>query len=237
MKIIADTHCHTIASTHAYSTVTELVYEMCIRDSCVHDLSDHPDHLLNLYEECRKNQNTELPILFASTSKITFPGAGVAAMAAGDETLAVLREHLSFQTIGPDKLNQLRHIHFLKDMDGIREHMKKHRALIEPKFNVVLQHLNLGLSDKGIATWTQPKGGYFISVDVMEGCAKRVVQLCKEAGVIMTDAGATYPYGKDPKDSNIRVAPTYPPIYELEQAMNLFCICVELAAVEKLLDQ
>lgn len=204
---------------------------------CVHDLSDHPDHLLNLYEECRKNQNTELPIFFASTSKITFPGAGVAAMAAGNETLAVLREHLSFQTIGPDKLNQLRHIHFLRDMDGIREHMKKHRALIEPKFNVVLQHLNLGLSDKGIATWTQPKGGYFISVDVMEGCAKRVVQLCKEAGVIMTDAGATYPYGKDPKDCNIRVAPTYPPIYELEQAMNLFCICVELAAVEKLLDQ
>lgn len=202
---------------------------------CVHDLSDTPDELLNLYDECKKTGNTELPVMFASTSKITFPGAGVSAMAAGDETIAVFREHFSYQTIGPDKLNQLRHIYFLRDLDGVKAQMKRHRALIEPKFKTVLQYLNSELSNKGVAEWTKPNGGYFISVDVMEGCAKRVVDLCKKAGVTLTGAGATYPYGKDPKDSNIRVAPTYPPVSELNQAMKLFCICVQLAATEKLL--
>jgi DNA-binding transcriptional MocR family regulator len=202
---------------------------------CVHDLSDEPDTLLSLWDECRKANSVDLPIFFASTSKITFPGAGVAALGASESNLAVLREHYSFQTIGPDKLNQLRHIYFLKDMNGVKAQMKRHRALIEPKFKTVIGKLEKELAGKGVAAWTNPKGGYFVSVDVMKGCAKRVVSLCKEAGVILTGAGATFPYGKDPDDSNIRVAPTYPPVAELEQAMNLFCICVQLAAAEKLL--
>lgn len=203
---------------------------------CVHDLTDTPDTLLDLYEECKKAGNTELPVMFASTSKITFPGAGVAAMAAGDETIAVFRKHFSFQTIGPDKLNQLRHIYFFHDLDGVKTQMKKHRALLEPKFNTVLQMLKTELADKGVAEWTEPNGGYFVSVDVLNGCAKRVVALCKQAGVVLTGAGATYPYGKDPNDSNIRIAPSYPPVSELKQAMKLFCICVQLAATEKLLE-
>ncbi len=202
---------------------------------CVHDLTDTPDQLLNLYEECKKTGNIDMPVIFASTSKISFPGAGVAAMAAGPSNLIVFREHLSFQTIGPDKLNQLRHVMFFKNIDGVREHMKLHRNLIAPKFETVLRYLRTELTGKGVASWTEPNGGYFISVDVMEGCAKRVVSLCKEAGVVLTGAGATYPYGKDPKDSNIRVAPTYPPVSELEQAMEIFCVCVQLAAAEKLL--
>jgi len=204
---------------------------------CVHDLTDTPDTLLNLWHECRKTHNTDMPIFFASTSKITFPGAGVAAMGASESNLAVLREHYAYQTIGPDKLNQLRHIYFFKDLNGVIEQMKKHRKLIEPKFNAVINKLESELSGKGIATWTNPNGGYFVSVDVVNGCAKRVVSLCKEAGVVLTSAGATYPYGKDPNDSNIRVAPTYPPVAELQQAMDLFCICVQLAAAEKLLNK
>lgn len=204
---------------------------------CVHDLSDTPDTLLNLWHECRKAHSIDLPIFFASTSKITFPGAGVAAMGASESNLAVLREHYSFQTIGPDKLNQLRHIYFLKDMDGVKVQMNRHREIIEPKFQTVISKLETELGDKGVAAWTKPNGGYFVSVDVMDGCAKRVVTLCKEAGVVLTGAGATYPYGKDPNDGNIRVAPTFPPVSELEQAMDLFCICVQLAAAEKLLAQ
>jgi len=204
---------------------------------CVHDLTDTPDTLLNLWHECRKTHNTDMPLFFASTSKITFPGAGVAAMGASESNLAVLREHYAYQTIGPDKLNQLRHIYFFKDLNGVIEQMKKHRKLIEPKFNAVINKLESELAGKGIATWTNPNGGYFVSVDVVNGCAKRVVSLCKEAGVVLTGAGATYPYGKDPNDSNIRVAPTYPPVAELQQAMDLFCICVQLAAAEKLLNK
>ena len=204
---------------------------------CVHDLTDTPDRLLNLYDECVKMGNLDLPVIFASTSKITFPGAGVAAMAAGPDTLAVFREHLAFQTIGPDKLNQLRHVYFFKDIGGIMEQMKRHRAILEPKFQTVLRYLEKELGGTGVASWTKPNGGYFVSVDVVNGCAKRVVQLCKEAGVVLTNAGATYPYGKDPKDSNIRLAPTYPPVNELEQAMQLFCICAKLAATEKLLSE
>lgn len=202
---------------------------------CVHDLTDTPDNLLDLYAECLERGTQELPIMFASTSKITFPGAGVAAMAAGPETIQVLREHFSFQTIGPDKLNQLRHIAFLKDKYGVRGQMLRHRRILEPKFQTVLRKLDGALTGTGTASWTKPNGGYFVSVDVMPGCAKRVVQLCKEAGVTLTGAGATFPYGKDPQDSNIRVAPTYPPVSELEVAMDLFCLCVRLAACEKLL--
>ena len=204
---------------------------------CVHDLTDTPDQLLNFYEVCEKAGNLDLPVLFASTSKITFPGAGVAAMAAGPETLAVFREHLSFQTIGPDKLNQLRHIYFFKDIGGIREQMKRHRAILAPKFQTVSRMLCEALGGRGVAEWTEPNGGYFVSVDVYPGCAKRVVALCREAGVQLTAAGATFPYKNDPKDSNIRLAPTSPALPELEQALELFCLCVKLAAAEKMLGE
>lgn len=204
---------------------------------CVHDLTDTPDQLLNLWHECRKQHSIDMPIFFASTSKITFPGSGVAAMGASEHNLAVFREHYSFQTIGPDKLNQLRHIYFFGNMDGVRLQMEKHRAILEPKFQMVQTKLEENLSGKNVARWTRPNGGYFVSVDVLDGCAKRVVGLCKEAGVTLTGAGATYPYGKDPKDSNIRVAPTFPPVSELEMAMDVFCVAVQLAAVEKLLEQ
>jgi Transcriptional regulators containing a DNA-binding HTH domain and an aminotransferase domain (MocR family) and their eukaryotic orthologs len=202
---------------------------------CVHDLNDSPDTLLDLWEECRKCKSIDMPIFFASTSKITFPGAGVAAMGASESNLAVFREHYSFQTIGPDKLNQLRHIYFLKDMNGVKAQMLRHREILEPKFGIVKEKLETELGGRGIASWTNPNGGYFVSVDVLDGCAKRVVALCREAGVVLTGAGCSFPYGKDPADSNIRVAPTYPPVGELEQAMELFCICVQLAAAEKLL--
>lgn len=202
---------------------------------CVHDLTDEPDSLLNIVEECQKTGNEDLPILFCSTSKITFPGAGVAAMAASDANMAVFKKRFSLQTIGFDKLNELRHARYFENYQGFLQHMQRHRAILEPKFQAVLSMLEQRLSGKGVASWTKPNGGYFVSVDVMEGCAKRVVELCKQAGVALTPAGATYPYGRDPKDSNIRLAPTYPPVDELITAMQLFCLCVELAAVEKLL--
>ena len=186
-------------------------------------------------DECKKQGNEDLPIIFASTSKITFPGAGVAAMAGSKNTLANIRKRLSFQTIGPDKINQLRHLRFLKDMNGVETIMNQHKELLQPKFNIVLETMEKQLAPVGVASWTNPHGGYFISVDVMEGCAKRVVALCKEAGVTLTDAGATYPYGKDPKDCNIRIAPSFPSVQELQEAMNVFCIAAKLAALEILL--
>lgn len=203
---------------------------------CIHELTDTPEVLLNLYEECKKNGTEDMPIMFCSTSKITFPGSGVAAMAGSENTLKTFRRHLSFQTIGPDKINQLRHIRFFKHVEGLKEHMEKHRAILAPRFASVITALEKELGGLGIAEWLNPKGGYFISVNVLPGCAKRVVQLCKEGGVALTSAGATYPYKNDPEDSNIRIAPTFPPIIELEQAMRLFCICVKLAAIEKLLN-
>lgn len=204
---------------------------------CIHDLNDRPDKLLNLLEECRKNGTEDMPVFFCSTSKISFPGAGVAAMAASPANMNVLKKRYSFQTIGYDKLNQLRHARYFKDYQGLMEHMKRHAEILRPKFEAVLSNLEKSLLGKGIASWTHPNGGYFVSVNVLSGCAERVVSLCKEAGVVLTPAGATYPYGKDPNDSNIRLAPTFPPVSELETAMKLFCICVELAAVEKLLSE
>ncbi len=203
---------------------------------CVHELTDTPDTLLNIMEECRKYGHEDRPVQFCSTSKITFAGSGVAAMAGSENTLKNFRRRLSFQTIGPDKVNQLRHLRFLKDMDGVKAHMEKHRQILAPKFAVVMRFLEEELTGTGAASWITPKGGYFVSVDVMEGCAKRVVELCEQAGVTLTHAGATYPYGQDPKDSNIRLAPSFPPVEELEQAMQLFCICVKLAAVERMMD-
>ena len=202
----------------------------------LHHLSDDHDHLLNLYDELVECGHEDRGILFCSTSKISFPGAGVAAMGASPANIAQIKNRMSFQTIGYDKLNMLRHVRFFRDRSGLEAHMKLHAAILRPKFAVVLETLDKKLGGKGVAAWHEPKGGYFVSVDLPEGCAKQTVKLLKEAGVVLTGAGATYPYGKDPKDSNLRIAPTYPPVAELRTAMELFCICAELCAVEKLLD-
>ena len=204
---------------------------------CVHDLTDTPDTLLNLYEECLKQGTEDNVLFFASTSKISFPGAGVAALAASKNNIAELKERFNVQTSGPDKLNQLRHILFLHDIDGVRSLMQGHRKILESKFKLVVDVLEKELGDLGIAKWSEPNGGYFVNLDVMNGCAKRVGGRGKEAGVILTDAGATYPYGQDPNDSNIRIAPTFPPEEALAGAMHLLCICVRLAASEKLLSE
>ena len=203
---------------------------------CIHDLSDEPDKLLSLMSECKKVGNEDIAIFFCSTSKITFPGSGVAALAASKANMDEIKKRYSIQTIGFDKLNQLRHDRFFENMGALKKHMAKHRAIIEPKFQVVLDALNKEFSDNNIVSWNTPKGGYFISVNLMDGCAKRVVELCKNAGVILTSAGATYPYKVDPKDSNIRLAPTYPSLDELELAIKLFCLCVKIASLEKLLN-
>lgn len=204
---------------------------------CVHDLTDEPEELLNIYEECLKEGTEDQVLIFASTSKISFPGAGVAALASSAKNVASLKTRTTVQTIGSDKLNQLRHVLFLHDADGVRSLMKGHRKILEPKFNIVLEALEQELADLGIARWSHPNGGYFVNLDVMGGCAKRVVALCKEAGVVLTDAGATYPYGVDPNDSNIRIAPSFPPEEELAQAMEVLCTAIKLAATEKLLSE
>ena len=203
---------------------------------CVHDLTDTPDEVLNMLDACTKAGNPDRVIMVASTSKISFPGAGVAVMAASDANIAMIKTRMASQTIGYDKLNQLRHVRFFKDADGIRAQMKRHAAILRPKFQAVLDAFEKELGGKGIASWKNPNGGYFISLDVLDGCAKRVGVLCKEAGVTLTTPGATYPYGKDPADRNIRIAPTLPPVAELEQAVALLCVCVQLAACEKLLE-
>ncbi len=202
---------------------------------CVHHLSDDHDTLLNIIEECKKAGNPDMVFQFTSTSKISFPGGGLAVIAASKNNIDFIKNQMTVQTIGFDKLNQLRHCKYFKNFDGIKAHMKKHAAIIQPKFSVVLYMLNKEISPLGIGKWVSPKGGYFVSFDAMEGCAKRIVSLAAEAGVVMTGAGATYPYGNDPKDSNIRIAPTFPSVDELRQAMEIFCVCVKLASVEKLL--
>ncbi len=201
----------------------------------IHGLYEEDDKLLNIYEECKKNGNENLVIQFTSTSKITFPGAGVAAQAAGPEDVARIKGRMTHQTIGPDKLNQLRHARIFGSVDAIKEHMSRHAAVLRPKFEIVLERLEKEFKGLDIANWTVPKGGYFISLDVVPGCAKRVHQLCKEAGLVLTGAGATYPYGNDPKDCNLRIAPSYPGNEELIPAAELLCICVKYAAIEKTL--
>ena len=203
---------------------------------CVHDVTETPDKLISLMDECKKTGKTDLPIIFCSTSKITFPGSGVAAMAADENNMKVIKEKYKYQTISFDKVNMLRHILFFKDIDGVKAHMDKHKCILKPKFDIVLKHLKESVGPTGVATWFEPNGGYFVAVDVMEGTAKKVVQLCKEAGVVLTGAGATYPYGNDPKDSNIRIAPSYPTLDELEKAMEIFCVATKLAAVNKILE-
>ena len=203
----------------------------------VHDLYDEGDMLLNIMDECKKAGNPDIVYEFCSTSKISFPGSGVAAVAASKTNIDSIMQQMTIQTIGHDKLNQLRHVRFFKNAEGVREHMKQHAAIIRPKFEAVLRWLDKEIAPYGIGSWCSPKGGYFISFDTIPGCAARVVQLCKEAGVVLTGAGATFPYKKDPNDSNIRIAPTYPSVEELELAMELFVLCVRLASVDKLLEK
>ncbi|MBE6885385.1 MAG: aminotransferase class I/II-fold pyridoxal phosphate-dependent enzyme [Ruminococcaceae bacterium] len=197
---------------------------------CVHDLDEEGDTLLNLLHEAEKLGNEDMVYIFASTSKITFPGAGVALMAASKNNVELIKKQITVQTIGPDKLNQLRHVRFFGSPEGIRAHMEKHAAILRPKFNTVLNMLEKELT--GLAEWNRPRGGYFISV-FLKGCsARRVVRLCREAGVVLTPAGATYPYGIDPDDSNIRLAPSFPCVEELQKAMEIFCLAVKIASCE-----
>ena len=202
---------------------------------CIHHLTDTPDTLLNILDECKKSGNDDMVYIFASTSKVSFAGAGVAVMASSKANTEYAKYQMTVQTIGYDKINQLRHAKFFGDFEGVKAHMKKHAAIIAPKFDAVIKALDENIKPLGIGTYNTPKGGYFIAFDTLDGCAKRVVALCKEAGVVMTGAGATFPYGKDPKDSNIRIAPTLPPIAELEQAMKVFICAVKIASAEVLL--
>lgn len=201
---------------------------------CVHDLTETPDHLLNLVDECRKLGSEEMVLEFASTSKISFSGAGIAVMAAFGNTMKELTAQRSIQTIGPNKVNQLMHSRYFHSVDSILQHMEKHRAIIAPKFTEVLRMMDEELAPLGIASYSRPNGGYFISFDTLPGCARRVGELCKQAGVVLTTVGATYPYGKDEQDTNIRIAPTYPPVEELKMAMEVFCVSVKLASIEKI---
>ncbi|HCC35387.1 MAG TPA: aminotransferase [Ruminococcaceae bacterium] len=202
---------------------------------CMHDLYDTSEPLLPIFKACLEAGNPEMVIQFASTSKISFAGAGVSAVAAGDENIRHIKKRLFIQTIGHDKINQLRHARRFPDIDVVKAHMKRHAAIIRPKFELLYGLFTREFGGNGLISWTEPKGGYFMSVDVMEGCAKRVAGLCADAGVVLTPAGATYPYGKDPRDRNIRIAPTVPPIEELEQAAEIFCVAVKIASAEKLL--
>ena len=201
----------------------------------IHGLYEEDDSLLNIYDECVKFGNPNLVIQFTSTSKITFPGAGVAAQAAGPEDIARIKNRMAFQTIGPDKLNQLRHAKVFSSLDDVTNHMKKHADVLRPKFECVLNCFEKELGGLDIANWTKPKGGYFISLNLPEGCAKRVHNLCKEAGLVLTGAGATFPYGNDPKDSNLRIAPSYPDNKEIALAAELLSICVKIAVIEKVM--
>ena len=202
----------------------------------IHHLYDHDqDHLIEILAECKRAGNPDLAYKFASTSKICFPGSGIAALAASPNNLEDIRKQLSVQTIGHDKVNQLRNVRFFKNIHGLVEHMRKHADILRPKFEAVERILEQELGGLGIAEWTSPKGGYFISFESMDGCAKEIVARCKKAGVVMTNAGATYPYGKDPHDSNIRIAPSYPPLNDLELATELLCLCTKLVSVEKLM--
>ncbi len=202
----------------------------------VHHLYDEGDQVLNMFEECKKWGTQDRVFVFASTSKISFPGSGVAMIAASDNNIKQFKEIMAIQTIGFDKLNQLRHVKFFGSADGIRAHMKKHADLIRPKFEVIFEAFDRELAPLGIASWTKPRGGYFISLNVMPGCAARVYALAREAGVSLTPAGASFPYGYDPNDTNLRIAPTFPPMNELKQAVEILCLCVKLAAAEKYLD-
>ena len=202
---------------------------------CIHHLFHEDVRLLDILDECKKAGNPNMVYMYFSTSKITFPGAGLAGMASSEENITAIKKRMSVQSIGPDKINQLRHMKFFNNLDGLLEQMKKHAEIIRPKFEAVEETLTAEFGDSDVAVWSKPNGGYFVSLNVMDGCAKRTVQLCKEAGVTLTKAGATYPYGDDPHDSNIRIAPTSPTVEELTEAMKILAVSAKLAAVEKLL--
>lgn len=193
--------------------------------------------LLNILDECEKAGNPDMVFEFASTSKVSFAGGGISGIAASEANLADIKKSLTIQTIGSDKINQLRHVKFFKDGKGVAAHMERHASLLRPRFELVLETLDRELSGLGAGKWISPKGGYFITFEAMEGCATRIVALAKEAGVVMTPAGAPFPYGKDPKDSVIRIAPSYPSLEELKEAANVFVTCVKLATVENLLEK
>jgi aspartate/methionine/tyrosine aminotransferase len=202
-----------------------------------HLYDDDQDYLIEILEECKKAGSPDLVYKFSSTSKITFPGSGIAAIATSLNNLEEIKAQLNYQTIGHDKVNQLRHVRYFGDFEGMKAHMRKHAAIIRPKFEAVLEALDRDLAPVGIGDWTRPKGGYFISFDAPEGCAKAIVDRAKKAGVTMTGAGATYPYHKDPHDSNIRIAPTFPSLNDLRLAMDIFTVCVRLVAVDKMLKE
>ncbi len=203
----------------------------------VHHLYDHDqDHLIEILAECKRAGNPDMVYKFSSTSKISFPGSGIAAIAASRNNLEDIEKQLKFQTIGHDKVNQLRHVRYFGNIHGMVEHMRLHANVMRPKFEAVVRILTEQLGGLGIASWTNPKGGYFISFDALDGCAKAIVARCKKAGLVMTGAGATYPYGKDPHDSNIRIAPSYPPLADLELAMELFALCVKIVSIDKILE-
>ena len=201
----------------------------------VHHLYDEIE-ILNIIDECDKAGNPDMYYEFCSTSKVTFAGAGVAALAASEKNLADIKKTLTIQTIGADKINQLRHVRYFKNAAGIKAHMKKHAAMLRPKFEMLDAVLTEGLEGTGAGTWAKPKGGYFVTYYAYEGCAKRIVELCKNAGVVMTGAGAPFPGSYDPKDSVIRIAPSYPSAEELRSAAEVFVVCAKLACVEKLLE-
>ena len=204
----------------------------------IHDLyEEKKDTLLDIISECEKAGNPDMVYEFCSTSKVTFPGSGIAALAASKANLDFIKKFMTIQTIGYDKVNQLRHVRYFKDAEGMKAHMMKHAAILRPKFEAVFHVLESELNGLGIGSWTEPKGGYFISFDALEGCAKKIVEKCKEAGVVLTGAGTTYPYKKDPKDSNIRLAPSFPTPEELAMATDLFVLCVKIVSVEKLLKE
>lgn len=203
---------------------------------CIHHIYDEiQDEIPNIIEECEKAGNPNMVYVFGSTSKVSFPGSGVSAIATSLENMNFIKKYMTTQIIGHDKINQLRHVRFFKNIEGMKEHMKKHADLLRPKFEAVLNLLESELSGLGIGSWTKPRGGYFISFESMPGCAKAIVDKCAQLGMVLTDAGATFPYGKDPQDSNIRIAPSFPTPEEMVEATKLFVLCVKLAAVEKLL--
>lgn len=201
----------------------------------IHELTDEPDELLNIFDACKEYGTEDYFVEFTSTSKISFPGAGVSAIAASKNNVAEIKKRLNFQTISYDKLNQLRHVKYFKNVDGIRKHMSRHAEIIAPKFNLVLEMLEKEIAPCGIGEWVNAKGGYFISYNTTVGSAKRIGELCKAAGLVLTTVGATYPYGIDPQDKNIRIAPTYPSLKDLEKAMEIFCLCAKIAALEALI--
>ena len=204
---------------------------------CVHHLyPDHPSHVLEILAECEKAGNPDMVYKFGSTAKVTFPGAGISAIATSKANIEDIKKQMNNQLISHDKINQLRHVRFFKDIEGIKAHMAKHAELLRPRFEAVDEILNRELAGLEIGQWTKPNGGYFVSFDALDGCAKAIVAKCKEAGVVMTGAGATFPYGKDPHDSNIRIAPSFPSLEDVKLAAEIFCVCVKLVSINKMLE-